>query len=1183
MDSNISEDGYLIKEKNILGERFLEISDMMYHYNNATPVAANMSYIGSPEEEGTRFSTAMLRDFVENTEATKMKLNILFGGLFLKSREMSAQEQDVFIRSLQNTTNDDQAREILDNAMFGLGDIEKTMLFRALNKIKNTAENLGRSFEKSASEQNPFFSKILELRKTTVDEQRIFLSNVSRVFGYDQNINQNYKVEEFKSDLTMWSKDGVIPDRLLGMANAGMIEPPKEFWEYNHMSESDRENFLLKHVTPLADDPKRPNYEKLTTLHNNAAHTAREIVTKAFFGKTTDDFSVGDCIPLFDGVENIETYVKNMRGVLLNAAKNAKENDLQIAKAFGDDKSFELWIAEEVGKKIVENPSESFKRSIRQIDSSKIEPSEIRRTPNAKTEEILLKTVEDAIYNAIMKINGGHSVAAEMGVISVNDDVIDIENNLLVGKYDPTKYTNRERNDLKQARDLHLIQDTFKQVQNGKYSKEDAIKALSMMETNVLGDEEKKAVGEAIGTFYDRKTASFDPSNYNISRDDLQYTMDVNSSIIERQAREIYNQFYGDKKFDHILGAMGLARSKGQDFFGCISSGRNATIRTHSPGHTIKGCIDKLVQDYEKAAAESTRNLDNPLIAASGIAGFLVVFGIFQEASAQRLKQTALRFELDAAEKINFAAEAKTPHEKVARDCVIRNAQEKVTEEIVKAEEMDSYIAEALWANHEFQRTQNPYLSRNVSLSKIISSTGKEEIDGAKYSAKALAAHEAIMEVLNKSGMAEELKEYMDEARNQEQVAYEEKRLSLQKEITELSKSQNNEDIAKSIQLQERYVSLLKDGVSSGADPKTLDQNLELERLFDSQVRYGQKQLESTLLNIKLIQNEILSYESNQDRSAEEDELLLKHKKNLIGMESNLHHLERLLVNTEQHKNEIAKVRNIASNQAFANAYSLYESPEKLAQRYGGMHSAQLFLSKDLNRIDAAIAYLKDSKPGKYKTEELGNALVGIKTALRTLMLEQVSEKTGVGAKTAFMRYRNSHPSEALSGSDIKFNAIKQRDGSYQVLMMEKAVIPDLKTLKNEEGRSLVDSLELGTKTRNEFDVYLRQQLSLFGKNKSLDVDGIGKILGVGNFVKIDSVEQLEKFLNKAYDEAREDVAEFSRRCGISQVGETRYSSQSSRKDLSNVYSAGLARREQGGFFDGVLKSKESLISRGKR
>lgn len=1153
MNDIINDDGYLVKSDNPLGESFMEISDMLYHYNNATPVAANMSYIGSPEEEGTRFSTAMLRDFVENTEATKMKLNILLGGLFLKSREMSVQEQEIFIRSLQNTTNDEQVKKILDDAMFGLSDVEKNMLFRALGKIKNTAENLGRSFEKSASEQNPFFSKIIELRKTASDEKRLFLNNARRVFGYDPEINENYRVEEFKFDLNKWSEDGHIPDRLINMANAGIIEPPKDFWEYNNLSQADREDFLSEYVVPLADDPRRPNYEKLTALHNNAAHTAREIVTKAFFGKTADDFSVGDCIPLFNGSEDLGVYAKNMRGVIFNAVKNAKESDLQIAKAFGDDESFELWLADEVAKKIVNESSESFKKSIQQIDSSRIEPSEFRRTPNAKAEEILLKTVEDTIYNAIMKKNGGHSIAAEMGVVSANGDVIDIDNNLLVGKYDPAKYTNRERNDLRQARDLHLIQDTFKKVQNGQYSKEDAIKALSMMETNVLSNKEKEAIGNAIGTFYDRKTASFDPSHYNISRDDLQYTMDVNSSIIERQAREIYNQFYGDRKFDHMLGAMGLARSKGQDFFGCISSGRNATIRTHSPGHTIKGCIDKLVQDYEKAAAESTRGLDNPIVAASGIAGFLILFGVFQEAAAQRLKQTALRFELDAAEKINFAAGAKTPHEKVARDAVIRNAQEKVTEEIVKAEEMDSYVAESLWANHEFQRTQNPYLSRNVNLSKITSIAGKVELDGVRYSAKAIAAHEAIMEVLNRSGINEDFDEYMAEAMKQEQLVYEEKRLGLQKQITDLSKSRDNEDIAKSIQLQERYVSLLKDGLISGADPRTLDQTLDLERLFDSQVRYGQSQLQNTLTNIQDVRDQITLFESNQHRSPEDDEALLKHKKSLITMEANLEQLKKLVASTEQAKNEITAIRNIASNKAFANAYSLYDSPEKLAQRYGGMNSAQLFLARDLNRIDAAIQYLKASKPGKFKNEELGSALVGIKTVLRTLMLEQVSEKTGVGAKTAFMRYRNSHPSEALSSSDIKFNAIKQRDGSYQVLMIEKAVLADLKTLKNEQGRSLIDSLEMGTKTRNEFELYLKQS----GKN-SREEQG-------------------------AYDQAREDVAEFARRCGISQIGETRHSSPSSRKDLSNIHSAGLARKEQGGFFDGVLKAQEPLITRGKR
>lgn len=1183
MNDIINEDGYLIKKSNPLGESFIEISDMLYHYNNATPVAANMSYIGSPEEEGTHFSTAMLRDFVENAEATKMKLNILLGGLFLKSREMSAQEQEIFIRSLQNTTDDEQVKKILDDAMYGLSDVEKNTLYRALGKIKHTAEDLGRSFEKSASEQNPFFKKILELKTTAAKDELIFSNNVSRVFGYDAETGESYPMDNFRSDLTEWAESGEIPKEILRMANAGVIMPPKDFWEYNNMNAAEREDFLDQYVRPCAEDPRRPNYQKLTALHNNAAHTAREIVTKAFFGKTTDDFSVGDCIPLFDGSEDLEVYAKNMRGVIFDAVKNAKEKDLQIAKSFGDDDSFELSIANEVADKTVLNVSESFKRSIRQIDSPRIEPSEIRRTPNARVEEILLKTVEDAIYNAIMKKNGGHDIAAKMGVAAANGDIIDIDNNLMIGKYDPANYTNRERNDLRQARDLHLIQDTFKRVQNGEYSKEDANKALSMMETNVLSTEDKKAIGKAIGTFYDRKTASFDPSHYNISRDDLQYTMDVNSSIIERQAREIYNQFYGDKKFDQILGAMGLARSKGQDFFGCISSGRNATIRTHSPGHTIKGCIDKLVQDYEKSAAESTRGLDNPLVAASGIAGFLILFGIYQEAAAQRLKQTALKFELDAAEKINFAAAAETPHEKVARDAVIRNSQEKVTEEIVKAEDMDSYIAEALWANHEFQRTQNPYLTSNVDFSRIMTVSGKEELDGKRYSSKSLSAHEAIMDILKKSGVEEDFKLYMDEAQRQEQIVYEEKRLELEKQINILSKSKDSQDIRKSIQLQERYFSLLKDGVISGADPRTLDEDKKLENLFYGQIRFSEKQIVDLKDKISDAKEKILALEKTPDKTQAQSEQLLTLKKMLVSDQENLIRLNQLNNSITQSVNEIEKVRNIAGNKAFGNAYSLYESNIHFAQRYGGKNSAQLFLGRDLNRIDAAMEYLKTSKVGKFKSEELGQTLSGIKTVLRTLMLEQIAEKEKIGVKTAFMRYRNIKPSEALSSSDIKFNAIKQRDGKFQVLMIDKAIVPDLKTLKNENGQSLINSLELGTKTRNEFDVYLKQQLFMASQNKDIDINDFRKLPGMSNVDRIETVEQLEKHLNMAYDQAREDVAEFGRRCGISQIGETRYSSPSSRKDLSNIHSAGLARKEQGGFFDGVLKAQEPLIARGKR
>ncbi|MDD4969739.1 MAG: hypothetical protein PHT07_09970 [Paludibacter sp.] len=1192
MESIVGDDGFLKRDTNPLGEKFLEISDMLYHYNNSTPVAANMSYIGSPEEEGTRFSTATLRDFVENTEATKMRLNILLGGLFIKSRDMNEAEKASFIRKLQNTPDENKAYEIINEHMYGLNDTEKHTLFVSLSKIKKLAEDLGKSFEKSAADQNPFYRKIIELRAFAQHEEVAQAELAKLHFDYEEKNNPSYEMNAFKEDISLWNSTGEVPQRFQHMVDAGVVIPPKEFWEQQSMSLAEKEQFMAKYVSPILPDPTKPNYEKMTKIHNQAAHVAREIVTKSFFGKTSDDFSVGDCIPLFSEGENVARYARNLRGVISNAARRVKENDLQIAQRFGSDDTFELWLADEVAKKIVLEPSEDFKRAIRNIDSARVDAGDLKRTPNAKTEEVLLKAVEDAVYNAVMIKTGGGEIASNLGVVAHSQqDIINIDENLKSGKYDPSRYTNRERNDLRQARDLYLIQETFKRVQNGQYSREDAQKAIGMMETNVLSQTEKESLGKAIGTFYDHKTSSFDSSHYNISKEDLQYTMDVNSSIIERQAREIYQQFYGDRPFDNILAAMGLARSKGQDFFGCISSGRNATIRTHSPGHAIKGCIDKLVQDYEKAASESTRGLDNPIVAVSGIAGFLVVFNIFQEAAAQRLKQTALRYELEAAEKINFAASAKTPIEKVARDGVIRNAQEKVTEEIVPAEEMDAYMSEMLWADHEYQKTLNPYLAKNVNFKKIASNSGKAQDGETKYSAKSIAAYDAIKDILDKSGLEEDIEKFMEEAKRQEQNVYEEARLNLKEKITSLSGATTNSEIAEVIRLQERYISLLKDGIISGADPRTNNPDINLEYLFDEHVQYGREQIQSIKSQLESIYSEITTLEQIHPRDELKDRRLLECKITSTGIEGNLEKLKKLLISAEDAKNEIGKVRQIAWENAFSNAYNIFQSAEKLAQRYGGMNSSQLFLSRDINRLDSIVEYLKGVKENGYKAESLRNAVSGIKATLRSLTLEQISEATKEGTKASFMRYRNNKPSEVLASSDIKFHAIKQRNGSYQVIMMEKGVIPDLKTMKNADGKSLISSFELGTKTRNEFEIYLKStgkdgnfkdillgmiETGLIPDMKDQDGESLINNIKDGKITH----NEYEKYLNIAYDMAKGDVADFARRCGISDIGETRYSTPSSRKDLSNVHSAGLARKDQGGFFDGIIRAKEPLIPR---
>jgi hypothetical protein len=1150
--------GYPDKD-DYIDNQFIKDAISLYELEHLSPDAINTSYLGSSEQDDSEFPSIALRNFVMGGKKTKHRMDTILGGLFIKSREFkNKEEEQIFLKSLSAAKSDEAVEKIISEQMYGLGDTDKEAVFFALNKLKKINDNLYDVFENLAARQNPVVAKMQELKG--FNEESLFQEELYNYFGWTPDEEENYPKIALINDLEALASGRAPSDTLMKKIEASSggneLDPLNETVAFIRGKHKDPEAYKKNVLLPAIKAMGGSSAQELSTANNRAARAARSITLEAFFKKNRESFTISDCIPI-GANDNIEKKAHNMDKMLSFAFGKLESTDKHIAALFRHNPAIKGKISDELKNKLVLNPSKEMLLAIESISNL---PASLAsdRTPNARDEEQLSKIAEDTIYNTIFREIGGLDIAKSFGAVNISAvDAINIYENVTTGAYDAIGGPNGDKAALKKARDLFSIMDIFERTQQGKYSREDAEKKMKALKGEVLTPSEMQGVATALSsslsTFFDRKEAQFNSENYGISRDETQANMNLNGSLLERQAREIHKTLYGDKILDKMLGTIGLAREGGKSFIQCVDSGKNATIKSHSPGHEFKACIDKLVEKYERSGSEALRDIGNPVVAASGIAGWMVLFSIFEKAAAHRLKGMAAAMELERNRDLTFMSSAKNGKEMVAHEAVIRNKHEKITEEVVAAPEMDSYIREMLWANHMYEFTSNSYLRHNGAIKDILNAAGSIKLDGddREHNAKIIAAYPAIEEILKNSGLDGDIKEFLQATKVQERQEYLLKKLKLDSLIV---RSAEDGNLVALIALQNKMVDTMREGILSGAEAEVDDPNNKgkVHALIDKQAQSGKQALEILKNRVGKIEEEVKVLLENKDAlDSESLNVLIAKQEELGDLRLSIPALSKMVQKMEAVTEEILHIESVTGDRSmpFSAAYSAFDSKTDLANRYGGYVSSPAFAGQDLMRLDRFNEWLQQNKPGHSKSGVVGEAVAAVKGVIRMTMLQQKAEKQNKTLRESFDSYETEHKKDALNGSDIKFHSVKQNDGSYQVVMFNKASLENVKDLSH-EGKSLYSSLQMGSRNKKDIEVEITEKR--MGEGEARD-------------------------FRQQHASARETLAVFSEKSGISRIGEDRYADVSKNKGLSNKDSFGAKNKGESSLFAQYNKLRKSF------
>lgn len=1181
-----------------------EAIDLVYDFNNDVPKPVNMAYTGSFEEP----SSAAVRDFVENGSDTERKLYVVLGGLFARSGNKPKHETERIIAEMRAEKDPERLMKMVDSHIFGIGDRQREHLHASIGKVLHTAKGLRASFEKAAMEQNPLFAAIAASKHSHDDSQFV---DAAAALGWEPGMlistdteRKEYPKSALLRDLSVFKENGTVPADFQTLLKGIKFADDHEKGIRDKViagtaTREESDSFVKKYIDPVYQ-AQTTAYEAATFYHNEAAHAARMIVKGAFDHKNQKNAQpVGDCIPLFigdgeDGKKEKEDCAQNLRSMVIRAARYYKENDPQMKAIFGRDTNFENDVADQAVTHLINEADPKLISAIRALDNRRITRGDHGRTPSAADEEVLLRVVEDELYNTLMrkmddysKIGTGlkeeedgavFTLLKDMKVGVRNKTVIDVASNVVADRYNPAKYTGEMRKDLGIARDLYLIQKILVETQNGKMTPLEAKEAMGRLESKMLNEGDKNTIVSGIeiatNAFYDNKQEAFDSGKYNVKKDDTEYVMDVNSSIMERQAREIYKVQYGDTPSSRWLGAVGLAHTKGQDFISCLGSARNATIKTHSPSHEMKGCIDKLIDQYEQDANRLTGMLSgqgSDIMAASGLTALVIIFAIFEKAAAQRLKGMMIRAELERRGKIDFASMAKTPQEKVAREMAIRTTMEKVADEVVDAPFAEKYVSEILWADHELQKSQNPYLRANAKMKDIFSRNGK---DKNKMDNKALAGYDVVKSVIESAKIEELASEYktmiaeealvLQKKENAYDAAYAE---TLQNFMND---KQNGPEYARRLsELLAQKSHLMTEGILSGVKTEHGNGNeMEMTKLLEAEVSKAEGVLKIFERELEKMNDEIASIESgfaagmSKEEGRDRSVVLIADS---LSLEAIAKDLRSKIVEMKNGKNAVESVEKVAQhNKPFSVTKGIFDNATDFAKRYGGIVTTPILMGHDLARLDRLSERIVAKNP-KYNPKTVGDAIQAIKTTIKTVAVEQTADKGRLNTKAAFMSLYSSFQKQFTNTASIDIQAIKQRNGSIQFLMTDKTAISDLKKLVSNDGSKevLYDYVSQAILSHDDIERVVQMETASLKDTKEIQ-------------------DKKEKIW-AAYDKSRQYADEYAKKVGISEIGEGRFSTGSSSKNLSNIYSAGLARKDQNGLFAHAFQRREKLVTAGAK
>jgi len=981
------------------------------------------------KEHASVFSkkSALIRDYFADIEVNSG--NLSYHLLTLLSEELEENTKN-YLPGLKECTNSKEVFSILDKMMYGEKDSSSKELINAIIEIELKNKATLDFYRNTAKKQNPVMG-VLEQSMNDV-------KYVEKLYLGDKAIFEGEHTE--KTSLALLNY---------------VLKNPRETEENSHTETSEtkkiRKHFLdgteedihrsldnSKVRKTIADIQKQIDIKKLQTHHKNASKLARKVVIASFQDQGTP--SLEEIVYQEDAAGN----GINDRNIEINRGKlrQALTKGLQALESDEISQDLEDEILGRISDKFSGKDS-AFKKAIVSIDLKYANSQEKHVPADARIEEIFLKMLEDEIYNAKIKQNGGIDYFKKLGgKVSQGSAVIDVISNTITDKYAPIGTLEKGKIE-KDALGLHNISTLFDKIEKGSVSKDEARYILNN-ETPILNTRQKTALSSNLNKLFEKKKLKLSTSDIETVR------KDTGDYLMQGKAMDYFNKRYPNRAIDKALGKIGIFSKSAATLMGCLKKAENPTISHHSSASETSQCLESAKKEIEQNINEYQSALSNNLLALGGMNMFILLFLSFERMHELEIQETILEANIEREKGLSFLSESLDEVEEEYRGKAVISNGNGIEGSVVDKENYGEHLFRSANAKHDYHKKFNPYLDyKGESLLDKVSNTSSKEAGTGEI---VLALGKILS---SNSNLRNNFLSNIEEESRRNKEAFDSKSINLINDIMDPNKAKDKyENIDEMIEL------LTISKTNGYTDVYSLKSNLEtLKGEFNKDVRTHANTLKTEKEKLEVLEERATQAQENGTPEERDDinRELYKTKANLIDVEKmsgmmvqrtnklkslevsidvSIDNAEDFIKAKEPDINPKELKERVISVLSQKNAFTINTEAEReraeegFSARYYSS-AAQESLFQDLNAIDREIERIQgvDSISSKNKERDILN-LIAVKTLMReSYVAAKINEDKTLSRTKVLENLFKSNPKEYTKTADVAFGTITLADG----------------------------------------------------------------------------------------------------------------------------------------------------------
>lgn len=370
--------------------------------------------------------------------------------------------------------------------------------------------------------------------------------------------------------------------------------------------------------------------------------------------------------------------------------------------------------------------------------------------PGQREEEIFNRMFEDAMYNAIMKRNGGLEAYANLTGSDPAAGLVKIEDNYYGGHYSsPLENGSQYADVTKKAFEL----DTLQVAMNDFYANRITEGQLKQQinQVDFLGADEKRGFFEACTNT--KKASPKITADMFGDRGGKSFKDELNSFEHALEGRNLHNDIFGGEVRQFIGEYLGVTTKAQRNFEACLDSADNPTTTHHTPGHGVEECINKFIQDEKRAGEELGQALANPALAIGGMAGLVILLKALADARVRYIERKRTEYTQKRNKHLAFQSAAKEPLEQAGRNEACKAFSDQISSQVIRSDIQDDVIRATLLASHEYGLAHNDFILRDGKAELIFSAKDSD------YASR--LTHESLISVLDQDGTLEQYTQWL--------------------------------------------------------------------------------------------------------------------------------------------------------------------------------------------------------------------------------------------------------------------------------------------------------------------------------------------------------------------------------------------------------------------------------------